>query len=102
MSNFMSGSQGNIVGVLLYILVIFGAMYLIFIRPQKKKSQQEESMRNSLEIGDEVTTIGGIVGRVVSIKEDSMVIETGVERSKIRIRKWAIASCDTVKDAPEK
>ena len=102
MSNFMSSSQGGIMGVALYVLVIFGAMYLFFIRPQKKKSQQEESMRNALEIGDEVTTIGGIVGRVVSIKDDSMVIETGVERSKIRIKKWAVASCDTAKNTAEK
>ena len=60
-------------------------------------------MRNNLQVGDEITTIGGLMGRVVSIREDteSLVIETGADRSKIRIKKWAIASCDTIHDDEE-
>ena len=58
-------------------------------------------MRENLRVGDEITTIGGIVGRVVSIKEDSLVIETGADRSKMTIKKWAMQSCDTVHDATD-
>lgn len=84
--------------ILLYV-VLFGAMYFILFRPQSKKRKKEEKMRQNLQIGDEVTTIGGIMGKIVSVKEetDSFVIETGIG-SKIRIKRWAVASCDTVHD----
>ena len=85
-------------------LIMMGAIFVVFyffmIRPQTKRKQEEEKMRNSLEIGDEITTIGGIMGRVVSIKEDetdSVVIESSADRSKIRIKRWAIASIENEK-----
>lgn len=79
--------------------VIFIALYFFLIRPQSKKRKEEEAMRNNLEIGDEITTIGGIVGRVVSINDDteSLVIETGADRNKMRLKKWAVSSIDTDK-----
>ena len=58
--------------------------------PQKKKDKQLQDLRNSLEIGDNVTTIGGIVGRVVAIKDESIVLETGTERNKVRFKRWAV------------
>ncbi len=83
--------------VLLYAAII-GAFYFFGIRPQSKKKKNEEKMRNNIQIGDDITTIGGIVGRVVGIKDDSdaIVIETGTDRVKIRIKRWAIGSIDTV------
>lgn len=79
---------------------LFLVMYLLLIRPQSKRRKAEEQMRNSIEVGDEITTIGGIVGRVVSIKDDdSYIIETGSDRAKMKIKKWAIGSNDTVKEA---
>lgn len=75
------------------IIVVF---YFLLIRPQRKKDKQTQKMRSSLQVGDEVTTIGGVVGRIVTIKDDSLVIETGADRNKIRIKKWAVQSCDTV------
>ena len=87
------------------IILMVVLMYFMLIRPQNKKRKQEEKMRNDLQVGDEITTIGGIMGRVVSIKEDtnSLVIETGADRSKVRIKKWAVGSCDTIhEDTPEK
>ena len=66
-------------------------MYFLIIRPQKKKDKQMQDMRSSVEIGDSITTIGGIVGIVVSIKEDTLVVETGTDRSKIRFKRWAIS-----------
>lgn len=88
--------------ILLYAAVI-GGLYFLVIRPQSKKKKKEEKMRGNVEIGDDVTTIGGIVGRVVGIKEDadSIVIETGTDRAKIRIKRWAIGSIDTIHDDAE-
>jgi len=85
---------------LLLIVVVF---YFMLIRPQKKKEKETQRMRNSIQVGDEITTVGGIVGLVVSIKEDTIVIETGNDRSKVRIKRWAIQSNETVHDdaAPE-
>ena len=65
-------------------------MYFLIIRPQNKKEKQATAMRNSIEVGDGVTTIGGIVGRVASIKEDTFVLETGSDRVKMRFKRWAI------------
>lgn len=76
--------------MLLMLAVMIGAMYFLMIRPQKKKEKQAQELRNSIEIGDEVTTIGGIVGRVVNVKEDTFVIETAGERSRMRFKRWAI------------
>jgi preprotein translocase subunit YajC len=75
------------------VIVVF---YFLLIRPQRKKDKQTQKMRSSIQVGDEVTTVGGIMGRIVSIKDDTIIIETGADRSKIRIKKWAIQSCDTI------
>ena len=76
------------------IAVMFGAFYFFGIRPQKKQEKEMNSMRNNLSVGDEITTIGGIIGKVVSIKEETCVIETTHERTKIRILKTAISRVD--------
>ena len=86
---------------ILLIAVLFVAMYFLMIRPQRKRQKEEQQMRNSLRVGYEITTIGGICGRVLQIKEESIVIETGADRSKMTIKKWAIQSCDTVHDAAD-
>lgn len=80
---------------LILIIVVF---YFLLIRPQKKKDKQDAQMRKNLQIGDEVVTAGGVVGIVFSIKEDTVVVETGGDRSKIRVKKWAIAQNLTVHD----
>lgn len=77
-------------------LLIIVLMYFIMIRPQKKKQQEEQKMRNSVRVGDELTTIGGICGRVVNVKDDTLIIETGADRNKMTIKKWAIQTVDTV------
>ena len=83
---------------LLPILLIVVVMYFILIRPQRKRDKEMQKMRNNLQVGDEVTTSGGIIGRVVSLREDTVVIETGSDRSKIRIKRWAIQSNETLHD----
>ena len=69
-------------------------MYFLMIRPQKKQQKQIDDMRNNLQVGDEITTIGGIIGKVVSIKEETVMIETGHDRTKIRILKTAVRNVD--------
>ena len=79
-------------------------LYLMIYRPQKKQEKKDAEMRSSLEIGDQVTTIGGIIGRVVAIKDDTFVLETGADRVKIRFTKNAISSVEKLNmdNAPKK
>ena len=80
------------------IVVVLIVFYFLLIRPQQKKDKEDRAMRENLEIGDEIVTIGGIVGLVDSIKEDTVVIETGSDRSKIRILKTAVSQNITAKE----
>ena len=74
--------------------VMFIAMYFITIKPQKKAEKEANDMRNNLSVGDEITTVGGIIGRIVSIKEETCVIETSRDGTKIRILKSAVRNAD--------
>ena len=96
MNGFLTSTMGALESLLpiLMIVLMFAAMYFFTIRPQKKAEKEANEMRNNLEIGDEITTIGGIIGRVVSIKEETCVIETSRDGTKIRILKSAIHSVD--------
>lgn len=80
--------------------LLFAALYFFMIRPNSKKRKAEEEMRKNIAVGDDVTTIGGIVGRIVAIKddEDAYIIETGADRVKIKFKKWAISTVDTQKE----
>jgi preprotein translocase subunit YajC len=80
--------------------LFFILLYVLLILPQNKKKKKEEKMRNSIQIGDEIVTIGGIVGKVVGIKEDNeaFIIETGTDRSKLKIKKGAVGSVLTIHD----
>ena len=93
-----SGGGMSMIIMLLVYAVFIGALYLIFFRPQNKKKKKEQAMRKNAQVGDEITTIGGICGRIVAVKEetDSVVIETGSDRAKMRVKRWAIGSVDTV------
>ncbi|XOQ44435.1 MAG: Preprotein translocase subunit YajC [Clostridium sp.] len=98
-----TGAGNGLFGMIIYMVAIVGIFYFLLIRPQQKKKKQEEKMRNSVQIGDDITTIGGIMGRVVGIKEDTgtLIIETGTDRVKMKIKKWAIGSVDTIHDDAE-
>ncbi len=82
------------IGSIILIVVMFAAMYFFMIRPQKKQEREINNMRNNLQVGDEITTIGGIIGKIVSIKEETLMIETGHDRTKIRILKTAVRNVD--------
>ena len=97
------GGMGGTLVMIIYLVVIFGAMYFLMIRPQRKKQKEEKKMRENLQIGDEIVTIGGIHGRVISLKEETMVIESMSDHSKMTIARWALQSNLTVHDdAPAK
>ena len=100
----IDSSTGGMIQFILTIIILVVAFYFVLIRPQNKKQKEEEQMRSNLEIGDEITTIGGIVGRVVNINDndDSMIIETGSDRTKIKLKKWALSSVNTAKDTDKK
>ncbi|MEE1074051.1 MAG: preprotein translocase subunit YajC [Acutalibacteraceae bacterium] len=93
-----TGGAGGIILMILMYAAIFGAMYLFLIRPQKKKQKEEKKMRENLQVGDEIVTIGGIYGRVISLKEDTIVIESLSDHSKITIARWAMQTNNTVHD----
>ena len=76
------------------LVVIFVFFYFFLIRPQKKQEKQANEMRNALQVGDEITTIGGIIGEIVSIKEETITIETSRDRTKIRFLRSAVRSVD--------
>ena len=80
------------------LILIFVVFYFILIRPQRKKDKETQKMRSNVQVGDEIVTIGGVIGIVVSLKEDTVVIETAGERNKIRIKRWAIQSNETIHD----
>lgn len=82
---------GSFVTFVLPLLLMFVLLYFMAIRPQKKKEQEAKEMQDGIQIGDEIVTAGGIVGMVVRIGDDNVVIETGGERNKLRIKKWAVA-----------
>ncbi len=95
--NAMMLFSGDIVGSLIGfvpIILIFVVMYFFMLRPQKKQEKEANAMRENLQVGDEITTIGGIIGKVVSIKEETCVIETTKDRTRIRILKSAVSRVD--------
>ena len=81
-------------GTFLPFLLLIPLFYFLMYRPQKKQEKETAQMRSNLTIGDEVVTIGGIMGRVVKVKDDYVVIETGSDRTKIKFRKSAIGSVE--------
>lgn len=85
--------MGNI-GSIILIVLMFVVLYFFMIRPQKKQERETNEMRNNLQVGDEITTIGGIIGKIISIKEETVMIETGHDRTKIRILKNAVRNVD--------
>ena len=93
MFNFLLESTSG-GGMLIMIAMLILVFWLFMIRPQKKQEQRDAEMRNALDVGDEITTIGGIIGKVVSIKGETFVLETTRDKTKIRFLKGAIRSVD--------
>jgi preprotein translocase subunit YajC len=86
----------SIISTILPFALLIVVMYFLIIRPQRKKEKETQSMRNNIQIGDIVVTIGGIEGIVVNIKEDTLLLESGDNRNKIRVKRWAVQTNETV------
>ncbi len=88
-----TGTQ-SLVPQFVILIVFIALMYFIMIKPQKKKDKEVQDMRSNVQVGDEIVTIGGICGRIVKTKEDSVVIQVGADKTKFEIKKWAISTVE--------
>ena len=96
MLNILTGLMGEGGGSTIIMLVgMIAVFYFLLIRPENKRKKEAEQMRSSVKNGDEITTIGGIVGKVVNVKEDKFVIETGADQVRIELAKWALSTNET-------
>ena len=78
--------------LLLMMVVMLAVMYFLMIRPENKRKKQAEEMRNSLKKGDQITTIGGIVGKIVQVTDENIIIETSDDRVRMELTKWAVST----------
>ena len=92
--------MGNYSGIIMIVL-LFAVFYFFLIRPENKKKKKLQEMRTNLQVGDQITTIGGIVGKIVSIKDDMITFETGEDRVRIQVTKWAISTNGVEKSSEE-
>ncbi len=94
MNVFLSAEATGAMGssTLIMIVLMFAVFYFFFIRPENKKKKQVEQMRSALTVGDEITTIGAITGKIVQVTEDTVTFETGEDRVRIQIKKWGIST----------
>ena len=86
---------GGMMSTIIMLVVMLGIFYFLLIRPENKRKKEAEQTRNSIKVGDQVTTIGGIVGTVVNVKEEKFVMETSADQVRIEFAKWAISTNDT-------
>lgn len=97
MFNILTGA--NMGSTILMLVIMVAVFYFMLIRPENKRKKEAEEMRTSLKVGDKITTIGGITGTVVNVKDDKFVIETGADQVRIEFNKWALSTNDTAEAA---
>ena len=98
-------ATGGGLSMILIFVAVIAIMYFLMIRPEKKKQKKVEAMRDALKVGDNITTIGGIVGDVVSIKDGKdgkIVIETSADRVRMELEKWSVSTNNTATAAARK
>ena len=91
-TNTTENPTGGLLGMLPMLLIMVGVFYFMLIRPENKRKKEQEQMRSDLKNGDQITTIGGITGTVVNVKDDKFVIETGADQVRIEFAKWALST----------
>ena len=102
MQNFLTTTAASGAGLgstVIMLVLMLAVFYFMLIRPENKRKKEAEEMRSAVKTGDRITTIGGIMGTVVHVKEDRVVMETGADQVRIEIAKWAISSNDTADEA---
>ena len=96
MFHILTGGMGSTVIMLVIMVAVF---YFMLIRPENKRKKEADEMRSALKAGDKVTTIGGVTGTVVNVKDDKFVIETGADQVRIEFAKWALSTNDSAEAA---
>ena len=86
---------GSMISTVVMLVLMIGVFYFMLIRPENKRKKEAEKMRAAVKVGDDIITIGGIIGTVVNVKEDKIVLETSADRVRIEFAKWAISSNET-------
>ena len=100
MVNFLTDAAGASMGSTVIMLVLMVAVfYFMLIRPENKRKKEAEAMRGAVKTGDKITTIGGVIGTVVNVKEDKIVIETSADQVRMELAKWAISTNETAAEA---
>lgn len=102
MVNFLNGPAGagaSMGSTLVMMVAMIAIFYFMLIRPENKRKKEAEQMRSAVKKGDKITTIGGIVGTVVDVKENNIVIETSADQVRIELAKWAISTNETAAEA---
>ena len=103
MYNFLTttdmAATGGMTSSIIMLVAMLAIFYFMLIRPENKRKKEAEQMRNSVKTGDKITTIGGIIGTVVSVKDDKIVIETSADQVRIEFAKWAVSSNETAAEA---
>ena len=102
MVNFLTAGMDAGAGMgstMLMLIIMIGVFYFMLIRPENKRKKEAEQMRSSVKKGDKITTIGGIVGTVVDVKENNIVIETSADQVRIELAKWALSTNETAAEA---
>jgi len=87
-----AGAEGGMTQMILMMVMLFAVFYFLMIRPENKRKKKAQEMRDSIQVGDKITTIGGMIGRVVHVAEDKLTFETGEDRVRIEVTKWAVSS----------
>jgi len=87
-----AGAGAGSASMLVMLVLMFAVFYFFFIRPENKKKKTVEAMRSSLSVGDEITTIGAMTGKIVQVTEDTVTFETGEDRVRIQIKKWGVST----------
>lgn len=90
---------GGMTGTIVMLVMMLAVFYFMLIRPENKRKKEAEQMRSAVKVGDRITTIGGICGTVVNIKDDKLVVETGADQVRIEFAKWAMSTNETAVEA---
>lgn len=95
---FLTSTDGSAAGgmsMFVMMIVLFAVFYFFMVRPENKRKKEAQAMRDALKVGDNITTIGGIIGDVVSVKDNAIVIETGADRVRVEFAKFAVSTNNT-------
>ena len=94
-----ASAAGGMTSTLIMLVMMMAIFYFMLIRPEKKRKKEAEAMRSAVKVGDKITTIGGICGTVVNVKDDKLVLETGADQVRIELAKWAMSTNETAEEA---